>query len=160
MGITITEDEADKKHRGYAERAKETARRHANDTHMADEIAARPLDFDQTAVVNADPRYVYHLVDRRQDGKMISRRKGQGYETVPADAKEQLAEHAKVDGVQVNGDLVLMRTPVANYERRAAQKRRKWQQMSGDRTAEAKENLNKIARDGGLTKPHQDAVTE
>lgn len=160
MGISVSEDEQDKKIRGMREERKEIVRRHANDTNAPAEMQAREWQIDRTAWKNPDPKYAYRLVDRRKEGEKINLRKGQGYEVVPDDAKEQWNASAKVDGCQVQGDLVAMRIPIEQYEEHKALRRRKWQFMSGQRTAEAKENINKIARDAGLVGRHKDAVIE
>lgn len=157
MGITITEDEHDKAQRGIRETRKEIVRRHHRDqTDASEELNS--LELAETSIVNPNPEKAYHLVNRGKDGQYISRKKGMGYTTVKADDDAKLHGHAVVDGLQVYGDLVLMETPVANYERRRALKQKKWEHMSGERSAAAKEKMNKIARDAGLTGPHKDAV--
>lgn len=157
MGITITEDEHDKAQRGIRETRKEIVRKHARDnTDASEELGV--LELAETSIVNPDPTKAYHLVNRGKDGQYISRKKGMGYKTVSAESDAKLHGHAVVDGQQVYGDLILMETPVANYEKRRAMKLRKWQHMSGERTEAAKERMNKIARDAGLTGPHKDAV--
>ncbi len=160
MGVTITEDESDKKLRGAMETRKEVVRRHANDNHAAEELAARPLEVEPTELRNPDPNKRYHLTDRRRDGEIIARKQGYGYEVTDPKGKTKLINGVIKDDAQIIGDLVLMETSDENYERRRGMKAEKWKRMSMERLDQSRERINKIARDGGLTKRHQDAAVD
>ncbi len=158
MGVTITEDESDKKFRQAKELSKEVPARHARDTGAAEELRMRSAQMDRTRLSNPDKKYAYRLANRTKDGERMALLQGLGYEVVPENDKTQLVMSAKKDGAQIQGDLALMRTPIENYEEGVAMRRARWAHMSGDRIIQAKENMNKIARDGGLVGPHKDAA--
>lgn len=161
MGISVTADEADRKIEGARKERKEMVRRHStNGTSMAEELRARAAELNPTHMDNPDPNYAYRLVDRRREGERISQLEGMGYEVVPEDSPERLIHSSKRDGAQVRGDLVLMRTTAKAYEIGRQQKHKKMARMYGETMEQHKENINKIARDGGLVGPHQEAVTE
>ncbi len=160
MGVTITEDEADKRLRGAMETRKEVVRRHAHDTGAAEELSARPLEVEPTELRNPDPAKAYHLTDRRRDGEIIARKQGYGYEITDPKGKTKLINGVIKDDAQVIGDLVLMETPVENYEKRRGMKAEKWRRMSMERMEQSKERINKIARDGGLSGRHRDAAVD
>lgn len=151
MGITITADEADKKVEGMRAERKKVASK--GGSAALEELAARNVELDRTAIHNPDPRYAYRLANREQKGR-IGVLKGLGYETVPPSDKAQLVVGIEQDGGQTHGDLVLMRTPVENYERRRARKRALYDMQAGAYIEQAKENIEKIARDGGVARPH------
>jgi hypothetical protein len=160
VGISVTEDEADKKIRGARETRKEIVKKHTSSSHAADELNGRDLEINRTLLKDPNPEYAYRLVNRTKDGERISLLQGMGYETVPEDDETRLIMSSNKDGCQVQGDLVLMRTPIENYENRRASRRRRWESMSGERIEQAKENINQIARDGGLVGPHKNAALE
>ena len=160
MGISVTEDEGDKKIRGALETRKEITRRHARDTSAAEEIEARGDEVDICLVKNGDISKAYRLVNRTKDGEHIARRQGAGYEVTDPKGKARLVGGVVKDDAQVMGDLVLMETPVENYERRRSMRRKRAAQMYSDKMDEAKENINKIAREGGVVGRHTDAVIE
>ena len=169
-GITITEDEADKKIRGAREIRREIARE--GGAQAMEKLAAMDLTINRTKIVSRkkvaagaentdpDPKDAYRMVNRAKEGERIALLQGLGYETVPEDDDAHLVMSSKRDGVQVQGDLVLMRLPVELHEARRRAKRMKYVQASNDRVNSAKENMNRIAREGGLTGPHKDAVIE
>jgi len=159
MGISVTEDEADKKLRGVMETRKDVVRRHAHDTGAAEELSGR-LEIEPTELRNPDPAKAYHLTDRRRDGEIIARRQGQGYEITDPKGKTKLLNGVVKDDAQIIGDLVLMETPVENYERRKAMKNEKWKRMSMQRLEQSKEKINQIARDGGLVGRHKNAAVD
>lgn len=158
MGITITEDEFDKKIRGTREARKEMVERHKADTNMGEELNFRDLELNRTALRNPDPKKAYHMVNRTKDGENIAKRQGEGYICTPADSDTKWIMSVNKDECQVQGDLVLMETSIENYERRRQLKRHRQAMMEGARVEQAKETMNKIARDGGLSGRHKDAV--
>lgn len=151
MGITVTADEADKRIEGMREKRKEIARK--GGPAAAQEMNDRVLELDRTAIHNPNPRYVYRLGNREAKGR-IGVLKGSGYEVVPPSAEEKLVVGIEQDGGQTHGDLVLMRTPVENYEKRRARKRALYEMQTGAYIEQTKENIEKIARDGGVARAH------
>jgi hypothetical protein len=155
MGITVTADEADKKVQEMREKRKEITKR--GGPSVQEELSERVLELDRTAIHNPDPHYAYRLANREHKGR-VGVLKGLGYETVPVKDDAQLVVGVEQDGGQTHGDLVLMRTPIANYERRRANKRKIYEMQAGAHLETAKENINKIARDGGVAKAHSEAA--
>lgn len=161
MGVTVTADEADRRLEGARKERQEVIRRHGqNRTDAREELAAVDHRINRTRIVNPDPEKAYRLVNRNKDGERISLLEGSGYEVVPDDDKTQLAMSSKRDGAQIQGDLVLMRTTASNYEQRRASKRRYLEQIYGNTIEETKERINKIARDGGVIGPHEEASVD
>jgi hypothetical protein len=160
VGITISEDEHDKKYRGMRETRKQIIEDHKHDTNTPQELMARTWQIDQTKLKNPNLEKAYHLVDRRKDGEIINKRRGQGYKITPASDETQLNGCAHVDESQVKGDLVLMETSAENYEKRRELNRKRAEFMYGQRIEETKEKINKMARDSGLVGRHKDAVIE
>jgi hypothetical protein len=160
MGITVTEDEADKKFRGVSEGRKDVVKRHAHDADAAQEFQARSLEIEHTALRDPDPAKAYHLTDRRRDGEIIARKQGLGYEITDPKGKTKLINGVVKDDAQIMGDLVLMETPIENYEKRKQMKAEKWARMSMQRMDQAKEKINQIARDGGLISRHKNAAVD
>lgn len=172
MGVSITEDEQDKKIRQAREVRQQIVKDHAHDTNAHAELMAKDGIINRTKLyskkklkenrsnIDPDPSHAYRWVNRTKDGEIISLRQGMGYEIVADDDDTQAVMHSKIDGTQVQGHMVLMRTSVENYERHVKARRARWQQMSGDRTEAAKENINRTAREAGLVGAHKDAIVE
>lgn len=159
MGVQVTGDEVDRKLEGARKERREIVQRHVqNRTSAAEELAAVDHRVNRTAIRNPDPQYAYRLVNRNKDGERISLLEGSGYEVVPEEDKTQLIQSSRRDGGQIQGDLILMRTHASNYEARKASKRRYMEQIYGSKMETTRENINKIARDGGVVGPHEEAA--
>lgn len=139
MGVEVTRDEADKKR---------------------DEIKARHRtgEIDPTTVKGGDRRFRYRGVNNRPD--RIARYETFGYEIVPPDDKAQWEYgNIKKDGMQLRAnEQILMRAPMEIYEERRKKNRDKLTRQINAGKEMTRERVNKIARDGGLARPHKDAA--
>lgn len=160
MGVEVTGDERDRKRAGAVREASDLKRRaESGDAAAARALQARIMELDQTVIHNPDPKYAYRMASNEKKGR-VGQLKGMGYEVVPTDAKEQAVSGYEQDGAQTVGSMVLMRTRRENYERRKADKRAIYEMQTGAYLDKAKENINKIARDGGFAKPHEDIAID
>jgi len=158
MGIEFVADERDRKTEGMRQERKRLAKKaETQPEEAAEEMNYRELEISRTALLNPDPEKAYRLVNRDAKGR-IGVLRGLGYKIVPEDAKVRLVTGEKIDGGQVHGDLVLMETPIENYERRRSAKRRRYEDQTGHEMEAARERINKIARDGRAVGPHQEAA--
>lgn len=155
MGIMVTKDEADKKIEGMREERKRIAKSGRSDA--GEEMAAREMEISRTAIRNPRPDKAYRLVNREHKGR-VGVLKGYGYKMVDPDSETQLVTAEVVDGAQTHGDLVLMETPVENYERRRRNRLDKQSSLAGEHAEASREKINQMARDAGLVGPHQEAV--
>ena len=155
MGILVTEDEADKKIRGAREERQKIARSGRPDAGA--ELAAREMEISRTAIKNPDPKKAYRLVNRDNKGR-VGMLKGYGYKITDVDADAQLVMGEEVEGAQAHGDLVLMETPLENYERRRNKRYSRMEALSTAQLEASKEKINQMARDSGLIGPHQEAA--
>lgn len=154
MSVSVTLDEADKRVQGAREERKRIASRSGSLASKNAELAALNDRVDRTGIVNPDPNYCYRLVDRRKDGERVSLLEGMGYEVVPEDKSgtdTRLHMRSKKDGGQTQGDLILMRVPVEQYESSRGRKRRKLESMYEDKQADTQEKIQKIGNDAGVT---------
>lgn len=150
MGIEITKDESEKKREEVREKRKQARK-------SGDFSAA--VRFDPTVLNDPDPNYRYKFVNVRTE--RVARHQAAGYEIIPAEDPAspivRQATQTKTGGKEY-GDMVLMRTPRENYEQRRAKARRKnelWQRKGID---QARERMEKIARDGRLSEAHKSAT--
>ena len=122
MGIEFVADERDRKTEGMRQERKRLAKKaETQPEEAAEEMNYRELEISRTALLNPDPEKAYRLVNRDAKGR-IGVLRGLGYKIVPEDAKVRLVTGEKIDGGQVHGDLVLMETPIENYERRRSRR--------------------------------------
>lgn len=154
MGLVV-KDEADKKREGMAEERRRIANSGRSDA--AEEMRAREMELSRTAIRNPDPAKAYRLVNRDQKGR-VGMLKGYGYKVVAPDATAQLITGEEVDGAQTHGDLILMETPIGNYERRRSKRIKHSEEIAGAHVESVKEKINTIARNAGLVGPHKDAA--
>ncbi len=143
MGIMVTKDESDKRTEGIREERKRIARSGRSDA--AQEMQAREMEISR------------RLVNRDHKGR-VGMLKGYGYKITKVDDEAQLVTGEEVEGAQTHGDLILMETPIANYERRRKSRMDRADQLAGNHAESARENINKLARDSGLVGPHKEAV--
>jgi hypothetical protein len=154
MAIDVTQDEADKRAASVRKQREEILCENPN----AGE-AFESLQLDRTAIVNPQKGKAYHLVNRAtQSGARIQVLKGHGYKVTPENDPAQLLYGAKQDGGQVHGDLILMETDRANYEKRRSRKMRLHDARLGVERETARENMNKMLRDSGHAPAHKDAT--
>lgn len=161
MGIEFIEDEADKARRGVREERREVIRKHKGRPTANEELIERELDptmlrgpYDELAGKR------FKWVNRvSRDGHRIQYHEGHGYQIVDPDKSSvKPVIGVKKDGAYVQGDLVLMETPLENYERRRHKANRKLDNMTGQYREVARENINKIARDEGRVPAHVDVA--
>lgn len=155
MGLLVTEDEADKKARGMREERQKIAKSGRPDA--AQEMQAREMEISRTAIRNPNPGKAYRLVNRDHKGR-VGVLKGYGYKVVPPKDEAQLVTAEIVDEAQTHGDLILMETPIENYERRRAKRLHHAEMLAGQHAEASKEKINKLARDSGLVGPHKEAA--
>lgn len=120
---------------------------------MYDDLGA---DLSQLRMAHPDRRFKW--VNR--DIRRTSRHKALGYEY--ATDKEALPLVAQKDehGHFIFGDTVLMACPMVRYQHRVARNRRKQELWEGAGREQARENINRIARDEGRVSPHKDIVSD
>ena len=116
------------------------------------------LDRDMLEVSNPDPEFMYCWVYFGQNAQAVWAKKSHGWRVVGVGAEaardKECAEHKEVDGSRKIGDVLLMKTPRANYEKiTAAQERRRAAQELG-----VSSNVLALADKYGL-KVHEDIST-
>lgn len=153
MSISGFVDEKDRQIQGAKEERKRISKRPGSVESKNAELSALNDRIDRTGIVNPDPNYCYRLVDRRKEGERVSLLEGMGYEVVPEDkagTDTRLNMRSKKDGGQTQGDLILMRVPVEQYEAGRARKRRKLDSMYEDKKATTQESIQRIGSDAGV----------
>jgi hypothetical protein len=157
MGIMVTKDEADKRLEGMKAERQKIVSSGRSERAITEELVARESELSRTAVLNPDPRKSYHLANKDQKGR-VGILKGLGYKPTDPKGKAQLVTGEEVDGAQTHGDLMLMETPVENYERRRGLRMKRQAAIAEEHAEASQETINQIARDGGLVGPHQEAA--
>lgn len=149
MSVTVTKDETDKRVEQLRDQQREA-------------IAAgdRVDVFDPTALRNPDPSKRYRWINKHPN--RVSAYRSGGYET---EKKREGGVESIVDTplgpngeIRLNDDLVLMSTPKANYEARRKRVRQRGEAWENAGREQAIERINRLARDGGLTKAHRDVA--
>lgn len=161
MSVSVTGDETDRKAEGLrAERQKVLKQKHRSVRDRAEEIIAR--DLDKTMLINPDPTKRYKWVNRTAgDGERVQIHEGYGYDVVkPKEGGVKPIVGRDKDGAFIQGGQVLMECPVEVYEQRRKDSDRKGRRASMAYRESAREELNRIARDGRLARPHTDIVTD
>lgn len=142
MGISVTEDEADKK-RKY------------------ERIMQQRQRLDVSTLDNPNPAKRYKWVNNRPRG--VARAERLGFEKTDPKGETTAVFGVAKDGVITLGpgsDVILMEEPMELYEaKRQADAETLAAQVKGINEA-AKEKLNRIARDEGRARPHQDIVED
>ncbi len=116
------------------------------------------LQHDMLEVSNADPEYMYCWVYYGQNQQQVWAKKSLGWRVVGVGAEsandKECLEHKEVDGSRRIGDVLLMKTPKANYDKIVkAQERRRAAQELG-----VSSNVMALADKYGL-KVHDDLST-
>jgi hypothetical protein len=156
MSVEVTGDERDRKRQGQKIEMSELKRQATRgDSDAARALAARAQELDMTVLHKPDPHYAYRMANNEKKGR-IGQLKGMGYEVVPPKDDTQAVRGYEQDGAQTVGTMTLMRTKRENYERRKADKRLIYEMQTGATMERAKENINKLARDGGFVGPNTD----
>jgi hypothetical protein len=162
--IEVVEDEQDRLVRGMreerreiVERANKKAKSPTRQEDVYDEVWER--DLDPTAVKDPSKDHVYYWANRtHSEGERVQIYEGHGYEVVTKAHKERPVVGVWKEGIGwCRGALILMRTTRENYERRQRRRRRRLEILSRAALDDARENINKTARDGGLASPHREA---
>jgi hypothetical protein len=139
-GVSVGKDEADKK----IEEIKDRMRR-------GDPGA------DLTQVLNADRRYRYRGVNKKPE--RIARAQARGFEHIPEGSPERWPVDMGGGGKEM-GDQILMREPIEVFKAKDAANKDRQKRQSRQKIDEARENINKMARDAGAVGPHQEAAFE
>lgn len=148
--IEVTGDERDRKRAGQVREASELKRRaDSGDREAAKALSERIRELDQTSLHNPDPHYAYRMASNEKKGR-IGQLRGLGYEVVPVNDKTQAIQGYEQDGAQTVGSMTLMRTKRENYEKRRKNAALIYEMQTGGEIQKARDNINKIARDGGF----------
>jgi hypothetical protein len=168
MSIEMGEDEVDKRLRGLREQRHEVIHRKRGrppkqaQAEIVEEIIER--DLEDSMLKSPTDGYRYKWVNRRySDGERVQLHEGHGYEMVTEKndkCRPLVGKFKEADGGFIRGDLILMRTPQANYERRRAKADEKLARATRSHIDEAMENVNQMARDARLIGPHKDSAFE
>src|SRR5262245_10437884 len=141
MAIEFMRDEIDRKKAELIEKGK---------------TEGRPY-FMPSEVKGKDGKYYYHGANAKP--RRVARFESKGYEVVPENAPENWTVQIKKDGAKNYGDQVLMRIPIDKYVENKAIEEIRAERMRNDQVSQVRENLNRIARGGGLVGPHHQQTT-
>lgn len=154
MGIEVVADEHDRK-----QHAIRTAKRSGRtDEILAHEELRREFAddrLDPTTIKNPEKKYRYKIV---YDEGRRTRFTNDGYEPVPFNDPAQLPGAKKIEGAQEAAGGLLMRTPMENYEKRVRRAKNRQRLLETGHTEEAKDAINRIARDELRSDAHKDVA--
>lgn len=123
--------------------------------------AIEPTTNDITTILHASKNMRYKWVNNAPS--RVARHKGRGYTIVPL-AKNDTDPKPLVDdwreGAYRLGNMVLMHTTQTLYQKRVCEIDERARRREEGSRQQAKDEIDRIARDAGLSKPHQSVVID
>ena len=149
MGVTITKDETEKRREQLSAHQREAV-----------ETGDHAVFFDPTALRNPDPNKRYRWINKNP--RRVSAYKSAGYElekSNPDGVSSIVDTPVGSDGtIKLNDDMVLMSTSMENYLARRERVKQRGERWENAGREQAMERINRLAREGGLTKSHTDVA--